>query len=147
MVGERGFEPPTPWSRKRQLVYKQPLNILRSGASTSTDPLILAQTCHSHPYGCPFLGAPSISDHFCFPVKSSLRPTRFSHSLHPETANAKSPLKFSGFSPAIGPLDGTLELAAGTEAKFPNAPATEGSAALDLSRRPCPPSRRANRPF
>ena len=65
MVGERGFEPPTPWSRKRQLVYKQQPTSLRSGASASTNLLILVRIYHSHSYGCPFAGAPSGADHYC----------------------------------------------------------------------------------
>jgi len=58
MVGERGFEPPTPWSRKRKQLQDQQLTILSGGASTGNRHLILESDFHSDTNGCPIPGAP-----------------------------------------------------------------------------------------
>lgn len=98
LFSERGFEPPTTCSRKRQLVYKQQLTIPISTASTSTNLLMLARACHSHSYGCPFVGAPPAGDHGCFLNPSSPRSSPSPHPLNLKSAKTKKPVNVPGFS-------------------------------------------------
>jgi hypothetical protein len=70
MVGERGFEPPTPWSRTDNALYNQQLVNRNRGASIAYALLILIDSFQSVSIGNPIVGTlwhltddPSDHDH------------------------------------------------------------------------------------
>ena len=63
MVGERGFEPPTPGPETKEISQGVDFSIHVSGASTVQTHVIPARRAQSFSYGCPGVGAPnSIQD-------------------------------------------------------------------------------------
>jgi DNA-binding transcriptional MocR family regulator len=59
MVGERGFEPPTPGPETKEISQGVDFSIHVSGASTAQTHVILIHRSQSFSYGCPRMGAPN----------------------------------------------------------------------------------------
>src|SRR6267143_1571998 len=85
MVGERGFEPPTPWSRKRDSgVVLNVFNLLQ----WCFNRVILAQSPHSGVNVSPRMAVPDqgfrtvLICHDCRPIGSSGRMRRYDLSMH-----------------------------------------------------------------